>query len=70
MVIPAGAKLLAVAQLGNALGMDVVAEGIEDRGTADRLRAAGLLLGQGHLWSPAVPPQDLEPWLAARAAHP
>ncbi len=59
--------LLAVTQLGTALGMDVVAEGIEDRRTADRLLAAGLHLGQGFLWAPALTPDEMEAWFPVPA---
>jgi diguanylate cyclase (GGDEF)-like protein len=54
--------LRAVAELATALGMDVVAEGVEREGTAVRLRSVGLRLGQGFLWSPAVPAGQLASW--------
>jgi diguanylate cyclase (GGDEF)-like protein len=41
--------------LGHHLGLDVVAEGIEDETCRDRLRALGCDTAQGFLWSPAVP---------------
>ncbi len=56
--------LLAMTQLGHALGMEVVAEGVEEEATVARLRASGLLWGQGFLWSPALPADELGPWLA------
>ena len=37
----------AIAQLGETLGLPVIAEGIEDGAIADKLRAIGLLRGQG-----------------------
>ncbi len=40
-----------VVALGNALGLDVVAEGIENTSQATRLRDIGCLLGQGYLFS-------------------
>jgi EAL domain-containing protein (putative c-di-GMP-specific phosphodiesterase class I) len=46
----------AVVSLSHGLGFEVVAEGIETAGQADRLRALGVDLGQGYLWSPAVEP--------------
>jgi diguanylate cyclase (GGDEF)-like protein/PAS domain S-box-containing protein len=59
--------LRAVAQLADALDIDVVAEGVEEQQTADRLLGAGLRLGQGFLWSRPVPAAALEPWLEGRA---
>lgn len=41
--------------LGHTLGMRVVAEGIEDNETAQRLADAGCDIGQGFLWSRPVP---------------
>jgi diguanylate cyclase (GGDEF)-like protein len=37
--------------LGNGLGMDVIAEGIESPAQVPLLRSAGCHLGQGYLWS-------------------
>ena len=55
--------LHAIAALAAALGMDVVAEGVEEARTAQRLRDAGIRLGQGLLWSPALAPEELDCWL-------
>ena len=57
-----GDLLSAVASLAAALRMDVVAEGVEQRGTADALRAAGVRLGQGFLWAPGLPADELARW--------
>ncbi|MCW2586461.1 MAG: hypothetical protein JWN55_1977, partial [Frankiales bacterium] len=54
--------LRAVGELAAALGMDVVAEGVERPATAARLRAAGFSLGQGFLWSPALSADELATW--------
>lgn len=48
-----------VAGLAVALGFDVVAEGVESREQAALARAYGCALGQGFLWSPAVPAAQL-----------
>ena len=61
---PRGADVLhAISELGKSLGLRIVAEGVEDQSTADRLLAAGVQLGQGLLWSGALPASDLELWL-------
>jgi diguanylate cyclase (GGDEF)-like protein/PAS domain S-box-containing protein len=41
--------------LAAAVGVHVVAEGVETAEQRDRLRALGCRFGQGFLWSPAVP---------------
>ena len=49
----------AVIQLGSALGKVVIAEGIETRTQAERLRELGCEMGQGYLLSHPLPPLDL-----------
>ncbi|NLT55337.1 MAG: EAL domain-containing protein [Actinomycetales bacterium] len=46
------AVVQAVLGLGKALGLDVVAEGVETPSQADRLRRLGCGTAQGYLWSP------------------
>ncbi|WP_434110806.1 EAL domain-containing protein [Paraburkholderia caffeinilytica] len=41
------------------MGLAVVAEGVETRELADWLAAIGCDMGQGSLWSSAVPPHTL-----------
>ncbi len=48
----------AVVAMSNALGLSVVAEGVENRRQRDALAAVGVVQGQGWLWGPAVPPID------------
>lgn len=48
-----------IIELGRSVGVYVVAEGVETIAQADRLRDLGCLYGQGYLWSPAVPAEDL-----------
>lgn len=43
-----------VVALGHALGLSVVAEGIETRAQLAELRAMGCELGQGYIYSPPV----------------
>ena len=44
----------------------MTAEGIETIEQLDRLRALGCLQGQGYLFSPAVPAEDLPALIATR----
>ncbi len=48
----------AVSDLGRNLGLTIIAEGVESIAQAQRLRELGVSLGQGFLFSPAVPPAD------------
>lgn len=48
-----------IVTLGDALGLDVVGEGVERPQDAAALRSAGCRFGQGYLWSPAVPAPEL-----------
>jgi diguanylate cyclase (GGDEF)-like protein len=57
----------AVVGLGLALGMRVIAEGIEQACQAERLRMLGCRLGQGYLYSPPVDPSVLTEWIEAAA---
>ena len=52
----ASALANAVIELGRALDLQVVAEGIELEGQLDRLRELGCELGQGYFWSRPLPP--------------
>jgi EAL domain-containing protein (putative c-di-GMP-specific phosphodiesterase class I) len=45
----------AIVGLGRALGMGLLAEGVEEPGQLAALRALGCDVAQGFLWSPAVP---------------
>ncbi|RZS91055.1 diguanylate cyclase (GGDEF)-like protein [Motilibacter rhizosphaerae] len=55
-----------VIDLGGNLGLEIVAEGIEDQATWDYLASLGCTYGQGwHLGRPMLP-QDFLPWLRAR----
>ena len=49
------AIIQAVAKMGNTLGMDIVAEGLETADQVSAVRAAGCNLGQGYHFSRAVP---------------
>ncbi|RVU85492.1 phosphodiesterase [Leucothrix sargassi] len=49
----------AVIEMANVLGMRVIAEGIESSGQRDLLQSLGCSLGQGFLWSAALPSEAL-----------
>jgi diguanylate cyclase (GGDEF)-like protein len=57
-------------QLAHALGLVLVAEGVEDRATLDALTLLGCDLVQGYHLSRPRTAEDLEAWLDARAAVP
>jgi diguanylate cyclase (GGDEF)-like protein len=50
--------------LAHSLGLEVVAEGVEDEATIDRLGAARCDLVQGYAISRPLPAEDLTAWLA------
>jgi EAL domain-containing protein (putative c-di-GMP-specific phosphodiesterase class I) len=52
--------------LGRNLGLDVVAEGVENEQVWDRLRALGCTAAQGYYLSRPVPAEELGAWLQHR----
>lgn len=57
----------AVVQLGHSLGLEVVAEGVEDPATWTELVACGCDTAQGfHLTRP-LPAEELGRWLSSRS---
>ncbi|GGL17482.1 putative bifunctional diguanylate cyclase/phosphodiesterase [Mangrovihabitans endophyticus] len=59
----------AVVAMSHALGLSIVAEGVETRRQRDALAATGVTQGQGWLWGAAVPaPEFRERWHAGRPA--
>lgn len=54
-----GALVRAMIEVGKALGAKVVAEGVEAEETLTYLIANGCDTGQGHLFSPPVPPEQV-----------
>jgi EAL domain-containing protein (putative c-di-GMP-specific phosphodiesterase class I) len=54
----------AVAQLAQSLGLQAVAEGIEERAERDHLCRIGCGVGQGYAIAPPLPATEVEPWLA------
>jgi len=62
------AVLASIVQLANTLNLSVVAEGIETREQVEKIRALGISLGQGYLFSRPVPLAELnfEPYRAGQ----
>ena len=56
----------AVIQMAGALGLDTVAEGIENGAQVERLRALGYTLGQGYHLARPMPAEDFTRLLAAQ----
>lgn len=56
-------------ELGRALGMRTVAEGVEDEGASDRLRAMGCDVAQGYFVSPPLAPAELVRWVTTASWH-
>ena len=54
----------AIVALGRALGMTIIAEGIEEPGQLAKLRELGCHLGQGYLFSRPLDPDDTYEFLA------
>ena len=52
--------------LARQLGLSVVAEGVEDEGSRDRLVDLGCDVAQGYLFSRPLPPDRLAAWFSAR----
>ncbi|MFC0082070.1 putative bifunctional diguanylate cyclase/phosphodiesterase [Aciditerrimonas ferrireducens] len=67
---PEGAALVrALVQLGKALGLVTLAEGIEDELQLYRLRAEHCDAGQGYLFARPLPPDEAVRFMAERAAQ-
>ncbi|GHA73400.1 sensor domain-containing protein [Cognatilysobacter bugurensis] len=50
----------AVAGIAQSLGLDVVAEGVENDAQRECLRSMGIGVGQGYLFAPALQPDEIE----------
>lgn len=62
---PASAAIVrATVDLGHSLGLDVVAEGVEDEQTWQLLVACKCETAQGYLISRPLPPEDIDGWLS------
>ena len=56
----------AIVELGRALSLDMIAEGIETQDQADWFRTLGCRLGQGYLYARPMVPSDLDRYFRAR----
>lgn len=56
----------AIVNLGRALNLEVIAEGVETTEQLQELRRIGAPLGQGFLWSQPLPPEEIPEWLGGR----
>jgi EAL domain-containing protein (putative c-di-GMP-specific phosphodiesterase class I) len=59
----------AIIDLGRHLGLEVVAEGVEDQATGDLLASMNCDLMQGWHLARAMPTGELVEWLAAHRRH-
>lgn len=59
------AVIKATASLAQELGMEIVAEGIEDHESLMLLKSFGISVGQGYLFAPALPQAAAMDWLDA-----
>ena len=59
------ATVLAITGMAHALGLGVVAEGVETAGELDGLRSVGCDLAQGYYWQRPCPAEEIEELLAA-----
>jgi EAL domain-containing protein (putative c-di-GMP-specific phosphodiesterase class I) len=55
-----------IIELGRNLGLQVVAEGVEEHATWEHLWAAHCDAAQGHYVSRPLPPREAQTWLLAR----
>lgn len=55
----------AIIEMAHCLNLEVVAEGVEDATTMNRLRELGCEFAQGYHWSPALPANEFQAFLEA-----
>jgi EAL domain-containing protein (putative c-di-GMP-specific phosphodiesterase class I) len=59
-----------VIDLSHNLGLQVVAEGVENKQTLDMLTELGCDMAQGYYLSPPIPPAQFVSWLGERSRLP
>jgi len=62
----AGTIVRAVVAIAHALGLTVVAEGVEEHGQFEFLRRCGCDSGQGYLWARPMPAEEFATWAEQR----
>ena len=70
MAVDRGAIVAPVIQMAHNLGLDVVAEGIEEPETAHSLRELGCDTGQGYHFGRPMPPAVLAEWATSQSDGP
>jgi PAS domain S-box-containing protein len=65
-----GAVMDVTVTLGRRLGLEIIADGLENEAELDAVRAAGCRLGQGPLWGRPMFAEHLEAFLGAGGAAP
>jgi diguanylate cyclase (GGDEF)-like protein len=60
----AAALAAAIISMGHSLGLQCIAEGVETRKQMDWLRSHNCETAQGHLFAPAIPPDEVLPLLS------
>jgi diguanylate cyclase (GGDEF)-like protein len=65
----ATAVVQAAIEMGHSLGLSVVAEGIEDKGTAADLASLGCDIGQGYVYAKPMPREQFEAWRQVHDAN-
>jgi diguanylate cyclase (GGDEF)-like protein/PAS domain S-box-containing protein len=58
----------AIVSLGRAMDLEPCAEGVETAAQLQELIALGCCYGQGHLWAPALRPEEFEEWFTTAPA--
>lgn len=56
--------------LAHNLGADLVAEGVENKGTLDALHRYGCMITQGYVHTAPLPPDELRNWIANHTPEP
>ena len=59
----------AIINMADSLGLGVIAEGVETAEQLEILQSLGAMMGQGYLWSRALPASGLASWLRAVPLH-
>jgi EAL domain-containing protein (putative c-di-GMP-specific phosphodiesterase class I) len=62
----AGSIVKAVVDIAHALGLTVIAEGVEEHGQFEFLRRCGCDSGQGYLWARPMPAEQFAAWVTQR----